>query len=84
MLIGATWINAIHFTQVLGNAADSSAEYAMLEPNSDVVTLDVSTNAASGVVRPHVIGSQIRARWVIVDPGAGAAGFTFGIEVYSY
>ena len=83
MLIGSTWVNAIHFTQALGNAADASAQYALLLPSEDFVTLDVSTNAASGVVRPNVIGSQMRARWVIVDPGAGVASFTFGIEIWA-
>lgn len=83
MLIGATWVNAIHFTQVLGNAADASAQYALLMPSADVAPLDVSANAGNGVVRPNVVGSQMRARWVIVDPGAGAASFTFSITVWA-
>lgn len=83
MLVGATWVNAIHFTQVLGNAADASAEYALLMPSADVVTLDVSTNAGSGVVRPHVIGSQMRARWIIIDPTGADASFTFSVTVYA-
>lgn len=83
MLVGSTWVNAVHFTQVLGNAADASAEYALLLPSGDVVTLDVSTNAGSGVVRPHVTGSQIRVRWVIVDPTGADASFTFGVEAWA-
>jgi len=83
MLVGATWVNAIHFTQVLGNAVDASAQYALLMPSADVVPIDVSTNAGNGVVRPSVIGSQMRARWVIVDAGGGVASFTFSITVWA-
>jgi hypothetical protein len=83
ILVGSTWINAVHFTQVLGNAADASKEYALLMPSADVVTLDVSTNAGSGVVRPHVVGSEMRARWVIVDPSGADASFNFGITVWA-
>lgn len=83
MLIGSTWVNAVHFTRVLGNAANASKEYAFLMPSADVVTLDVSTNAGSGVVRPHVIGSQMRARWIIVDPTGADATFTFSVTVWA-
>jgi hypothetical protein len=83
MLIGATWVNAVHFAQVLGNAADASTEYALLVPSQQTITLNVSTNAGSGVVRPEVIGSQIRARWVIVDPAGADASFTFSVMVWA-
>jgi len=84
MLVGvSTWVNVVHFTQVLGNAADASAEYASLMPSADVVTLDVSTNAGSGVIRPHVFGSEIRVRWVIVDPTGADASFTFGVQAWA-
>lgn len=82
MLIGATWVNAVHFTQVLGNAADASAEYALLMPSAQTTVLNVSTNAASGIVRPEVLGSQIRVRWVIADPTGADATFTFSVVAW--
>ena len=45
--------------------------------------MDVSTNAGSGVIRPDVIGIQLRARWVIIDPTGADASFTFSLEVYA-
>jgi hypothetical protein len=83
MLIGATWINAVHFTQVLGNAADASKEYAMLMPSASTVTINTTSNAGSGVIRPEVIGSQMRARWIIIDPTGADASFTFSVTVYA-
>jgi hypothetical protein len=83
MLLGATWINAVHFTRVLGNAADASKEYALLMPSAGTAPITATADAGSGVIRPEVIGSQIRARWIIVDPSGADATFTFSVTVWA-
>jgi hypothetical protein len=83
MLVGDTWVNAIHFAQALGNGTDASKQYALLLPSADAAVLDVSADAAPGVVRPNVIGSQIRVRWVIVDPTSANATFTFSVSAWA-
>lgn len=84
MLIGSTWVNAVHFTQALGNGTDAAKEYALIMPTSGLTTpTTITSDAASGVVRPEVIGSQIRARWAIVDGGGSAASFTFAVTAWA-
>lgn len=76
----ATWINAAHFTQVLGNGG-ATARFVVTVPANMLTTDLVATDAAAGIAR-GVVGSQFRARYVIVDPGAGAASFTFSLTGY--
>ena len=84
LLLGAIWVNAIHFTQAFGNGTDAASEYALILPTSGLTTPTVVTSdAASGVVRPEVVGSQIRARWAIVDGGGAVASFTFGVTAWA-
>ena len=84
VLIGSTWINAIHFTRALGNGTDAATEYAILDPTNPGTDIVVATaDAASAKVRPSLFGSQIRARWVIVDAGGTAASFTFSVTGYA-
>lgn len=76
---GVTWINAVHFTQAKGNEADAESQYVQLIPNTGSTAPTVVTgDAASGVVRPEVTGSQIRARYAIVDADANGT-FSFGV-----
>jgi len=77
----ATWINAAHFTQVLGNGG-AVAYFTITMPAGMTTTDAVATDCAAGVGR-GVVGSQFRARYVIVDPGAGAASFTFSLTGYA-
>ena len=81
---GTKWINAIHFTQALGNGTDAATEYAVLVPSGANTAPTVATSdCASGAVRGDAFGAQMRARWVIVDPGGGAASFTFSVIGYA-
>jgi hypothetical protein len=82
-LIGSTWLNAIHFTQALGNGTDSQIEFAKLgSAVTGAATVTATADATSGAVRPSMIGSQIRARWVIVNSGTADASFTFSVTGY--
>lgn len=79
---GTTWLNAVHFEQVIGTDAAES-QYVLLIPNSGSTTVtQVGSDAAAGTVRPNVFGSQIRGRYVLVDADADG-GFTFSLYAYA-
>jgi hypothetical protein len=78
-----TWLNAIHFTQVLGNGG-AKKFFAVLDPsNPGTAVIDVSADAAADAVRPALFGPQLRGRYTIVDAGGGAASFTFSLRGYA-
>jgi hypothetical protein len=79
---GSTFVNAVHFTQILGNGADAITDTAVLDPGGapGAVTVATTADAASGVVRPTVFGDQLRVRYAVTDAGALAATFTFSIS----
>ena len=80
---GVTWLNAIHFTQVLGNGG-AKKYFAVLDPsNPGTAVIDASADAAAGAVRPGLFGPQLRGRYTIVDAGGAAAGFTFAVTAYA-
>jgi hypothetical protein len=79
----ATWLNAIHFTQVLGNGG-AKKFFAVLDPsNPGTAVIDVTSDAAAAAVRPALFGPQYRGRYTIVDAGGAAAGFTFSLRLYA-
>lgn len=81
-LDGTTWLNAIHGTQRLGNGA-AAKEFAILDPsNPGTSTINVTSDAAAGAVRPALFGPQMRARWVIVN-GGGTHAFTFAVLTFT-
>jgi len=80
---GTTWLNAVHFTQALGNGTDAATEYAVLYANTPGTAIVVATaDAASTAVRPTLFGNAIRARWIIFDAGTADATFTFGVKAF--
>ena len=85
VLVGTKWINAIHFTQALGNGTDAQVEYAELCPSGANTTVTVATaDLASGAVRGDAFGSQMRARWDFTEGAGGGAGtFTFSVIAYA-
>ena len=75
--------NAIHFTQQAGDAA-AAKMFAVLDatnPGTSVVA--VTSDAASGAVRPGLFGPYFRARWAIVDGGGGDTSHTFSVTGYA-
>jgi len=79
----STYYNAIHFTQQAGNGA-ARTEYAVLDPsNPGAAVVDVTANAASGVVRPALFGPYMRARWAIADSGDADSSHTFKVLCYA-
>jgi hypothetical protein len=80
---GTTWLNAVHFTQRLGNGTDAQRDIAVLYANTPGVDIVVATaDAAVTKVRPTLRGNAMRARWVIVDTGTDNASFTFSVKAY--
>ncbi|MDO8704764.1 MAG: hypothetical protein Q7J84_07445 [Sulfuricaulis sp.] len=78
-LDGTTWLNAAHFTQIIGTDA-ASKRYAVLDPSAPgAAEILVTADAAAGAVRPSLFGAQMRARWAIVDAGTDDASFTFAV-----
>jgi hypothetical protein len=76
-----SWVNAIHFPQMLGNGG-AKAFFGVLDTtNPGAVTFDVSADAAVGVVRPGVFGPSFRTRYTIA--GGGAQSFTFAVQAYA-
>ncbi len=74
---GTTWVNFVHFTQILGNGANT-LNFVAISPRigtatEENVTADV---AAGGTPRPF-IGDRLRVRYVIVDPSGTDAVFDF-------
>lgn len=82
-LDNSVWYNAIHFTQQAGNAA-ARTEYAVLDPaNPGTSPINVTSDAASGAVRPALFGPYIRARWAIADSGDADSSHTFSVIAYA-
>ena len=80
---GTTWLNAVHFTQALGNGTDAATEYAVLYANTPGTAIVVATaDAASTAVRPTLFGNALRARWAIVNSGTNDESFTFGVKAF--
>ncbi|MCK9629942.1 MAG: hypothetical protein M0R37_15300 [Bacteroidales bacterium] len=76
---GATWLNAIHFTQVAGDSADIQ-HYAVLDMSAPAATsFDVTADCAAGVTKPYLWGPQIRGRYTLVDAGAHGQSVTFSL-----
>jgi len=77
---GTTWVNAVHFTQVAGNGA-AQKKVAILDPSSPgTAEINVTSDAASGAVRPAVWGDQMRGRYTLVDAGAHGQSATFSLK----
>jgi len=82
-LDGTTWYNAAHFTQQAGNGA-ARTEFAVLDPsNPGTSAIDVTSDAASGVVRPALFGPYMRARWALASAGASNTSHTFSVIAYA-
>jgi hypothetical protein len=77
---GTTWINIVHFTQLLGNGG-AKRETMAINPRGNVGTAPTVTAAdlAAAGVR-HLLGSQYRVRYAQVDANANAV-FTFTVKM---
>jgi len=80
---GSTWVNAIHFTEVLGNGG-AKRELAKINANTGLATatapLNIAADAASGAVRNISLFENLRYRAVIADAGTDNASFTYSLK----
>jgi len=80
---GATWLNVVHFTQVLGHGG-AKQFWAVLDPGGapGTAVIAVATDANAGVVRPSMFTDQLRVRHVVADGGAHGQSFTFSVTAF--
>jgi hypothetical protein len=73
------WINAVHFTQVLGNGG-AKRELAVLTPWSvtSATTSNVLADLAGGAVRLGLLGDGLRVRATTVGTGS----FTYAVYAH--
>lgn len=82
---GTTWINVVHFPQVLGNGG-AKKYTAVLAPQGgqSATATDVSADAAANTVRAGILGDQLRARYTTVDVATTTnMSFTFGVTAFA-
>jgi hypothetical protein len=74
---GAIWVNIAHYTQVVGGGG--AKRFVSIHPRSGTATItDVTTDLVAGNLRSF-IGSHLRVRETVVNAGAGAQSFTYGM-----
>lgn len=80
---GTSWVNAIHFTQVLGNGG-AKKELAKITANTGLATptapLSIAADAASGAVRNISLFECVRYRSVSVDASTDNGSFTWSLK----
>lgn len=79
---GTTWLNVIHFTQILGNGADALSFVATLDPGASPGTSVIATtsDANAATVRPTMFCDRLRVRHTLVDGGAHGQSFTYSVK----
>lgn len=76
---GANWLDVVHFTQVLGNGANTLRYVAKVTPALATTEFNNATALGAAAVR-NIAGDEWRCRYVIVDGGGVAASFTFSVR----
>lgn len=81
---GTSWLNVVHFTQILGNGTDDLTFFAVLDPGGapGTAVIAATSDCAAGVVRPAMFADQLRVRYTIVDGGAHGQSFSFGVQAF--
>jgi hypothetical protein len=80
---GSTWINGCLFNTILGNGGAKKYVAIFDATTPGASTLDVTSDASAGVVRPTVFGDQVRVRFTTVDVAtADNMSFTWSVKAY--
>lgn len=81
---GTNFYNAVQFTQQAGNGS-ARKEIAVLDAgyatDPDAV-LDITADAAAGVVRQQLVGPFLRVRWEVTEVTGDNASHTFDVQAY--
>ena len=76
---GVTWVNFVHFTQVLGNGANS-LKFVAISPRIGTASEEnVTTDLAAGATPRPFVGDRVRVRHNVVDPSGSNASFDFKV-----
>lgn len=81
----STWVNAVHFTQILGNGG-AKRELAKLnvgELNDPDAVLNIASDASAGVTRNVGVAPFYRYRSEITDASTDNASFTYSLLGYA-
>ena len=76
-LDGTNWVDVVHFTEVLGNAAVKRFVAKLAAPIA--MTMFNNATALGAAAVRDLLGDEWRVRWVIVDPTGSDASFTFSV-----
>ena len=74
-----TWVNIVHFTQILGNGADALKFVAICPRPGSTSEENVTTDVTAGGTPRNFIGDRVRVRYAIVDANGASATFTFKV-----
>lgn len=79
------WEDLVHFTEVLGNGGTKKfiAEWARDDAVDAELGAVQDAALSAGVKQGGIMGDDLRIKYVIVDPGGGAASFTFSVSMES-
>lgn len=72
---GTTWLDIIHFTQVLGNGG-AKRYIGKIDAATALTMYETGTALSAAAVR-NIVGDQYRVRWAITS--ASAPSFTFSV-----
>ena len=78
---GSTYIEIVHFTQVLGDGG--AKRFVAIIKTEQLAIADYSTATLSAGQIRHFLTETIRAKWAIVDAGGGTQSFTFSVNAYA-
>lgn len=76
---GTTWVNFVHFTQILGNGSDVLTFVAISPRIGTAIEENVTSDVAAGGTPRPFIGDRVRVRYVVVDPTGADASFDFTV-----
>lgn len=80
---GASWVNAIHFTQLDGTGS-ASKELAILKLNPAVEDMyAVTSDLAESTSRQIGLGTMVRYRGVVTNTSTDDASFTYSLSVFA-
>lgn len=79
--MAGTWIDVIHFTQVLGNGGAKRFVAKLISATAEA-EFETAAALGAGSIR-SIIGDEWRTRYDIVDPGAGAVSFTVEVTAFT-
>jgi hypothetical protein len=77
---GTTWVDVVHFTQLLGNTGGAKVYYAKIAAVTALTMFETAAALTAGNVR-DLIGTHLRAKYVITNDSDDPIDttFTFGL-----